>query len=42
MQCKLGEPLGTSAGTASSKQRAAAVVDLNLSVVGEAMEERER
>ena len=33
---------GTSDGAASSEQRAAAVVDPNLSVVGEAVEERGR
>ena len=41
-QCTLGKASGTSDGASSSKQRAAAVVDPNLSGVGEAVEERGR
>ena len=39
-QCTLGKASGTSDGAGSSKQRAAAVVDPNLSNVGEAVEMR--
>ena len=38
----MGKASGASDGAASSEQRAAAVVDLNLSGVGEAMEEHGR